>query len=506
MAPSRRSFLTRVAGVAAGALLPQGRSLYAGAARDSRVSRRDGSLGHASVSAARLPRTRAERAWLGLPDPARHYRGASSVAAPGAPPLPTLSAPPAQRSSAGRGLRLALPRPLAQQYPDLRRRFVLEFYPGYVTAPWYHWNEGGRTPPLDIAAASMPRLGPYDSHDLRVIEQHARWIADAGVGAINLSWWGRGDYTDLAVPRVMDVMRDHDLKVAFHLEPYAEDRSRRYADDLHYLLREYGEKRRWDAFLLLEDGPGRAAPVFKSFRTILPREVTDCLGRTFLVPDYTSDGDWRRQTDAVRSGVRGDFSRVYLLADSLDVGRTAASGFDGVAVYDNFVTPSRWSRIAEDASDWELLVSFNVNPGFDRYPDRTPPPSPEVDPCYGGPLGFEPGGTHPDWKNATARQAAQQAALGRITESFEATVSLQQQPSPNSARGFFLAYVNSFNEWHEGHQFEPAKDAADLTADERRIGYHNPPDGMARLRHLRTLLDRLHSPAAQASSAIMRTP
>ncbi len=81
-----------------------------------------------------------------------------------------------------------------------------------------------------------------------------------------------------------------------------------------------------------------------------------------------------------------------------------------------------------------------------------------MDPCYGGPLGFEPGGTHPDWADRQARVAAQELALGRITESFMATTSVQQQAgSTNDARGFFLAYVNSFNEWHEGSQFEPAQ-------------------------------------------------
>ena len=45
-----------------------------------------------------------------------------------------------------------------------------------------------------------------------------------------------------------------------------------------------------------------------------------------------------------------------------------------------------------------------------------------------------------------------------------------------------ILMINSFNEWHEGSQFEPARDYADLTPEERRYGYHNPPDGMARLR------------------------
>ena len=123
--------------------------------------------------------------------------------------------------------------------------------------------------------------------------------------------------------------------------------------------------------------------------------------------------------------------------------------------------------------------------------------SPAVDPCYGGPLGFEPGGSHPNWAEMQARVIAQGLALSRISESFITTTTLQQQAgSSNGERRFFLSYVNSFNEWHEGSQFEPAKDFADLTADERRIGYHNPPDGMARLRHLGTLIDRLLRGAA----------
>ena len=331
------------------------------------------------------------------------HRRSPRLAQPrGRPPWRRGPAPPVSQASA-----TVTPPALGARFPDLRRRFVFEYYPWYDTDPWYHWNDDDHTPPIDVTASSMPRLGPYDTYDVRVLEQHARWMAEAGVGAINLSWWGRGDYTDLAVPRVMDVMRDHDIKVTFHLEPYRDDRSRTYADDVLFLLREYGEKRRWDAFLLLDEGNGRVAPVFKSFRTILPSEVRDCLGRIFAVPDYTTDADWRRQTDTAREETRRDVSRLYLLADSLDVGRTGASGFDGLAVYDNFVTPPQWTRIAQDAIDVGLLYSFNVNPGFDRYPERRPPPPPEVDPCYGGPLGFEPGGTHPDWADRQARIAAQ---------------------------------------------------------------------------------------------------
>ena len=57
---------------------------------------------------------------------------------------------------------------------------------------------------------------------------------------------------------------------------------------------------------------------------------------------------------------------------------------------------------------------------------------------------------------------------------------------PPARTGFFLTFVNSFNEWHEGTQFEPVKGAATLTPREASFGYHNPVDGMYRLNYLKS--------------------
>ena len=219
---------------------------------------------------------------------------------------------------------------LRARFPDLRRHFVFEYYAWYGTKPYVHWEEKGYAPPFGVASTMMPALGPYDSMEPSVVERHARWIADAGVGAIAISWWGRDSRSDRATPMITDVMRAHDIHVTFHLEPYRPDRALSYASDINYLLREYGES--------------PPAPVFKSFRTIVPRTVVDCLGLVQTVPDYTPDDVWRRQTDTVRDNVRPLFDDVVLLADSLDVIRTAAGGFDGIAIYDSFVRPATGPR------------------------------------------------------------------------------------------------------------------------------------------------------------------
>jgi hypothetical protein len=378
-------------------------------------------------------------------------------------------------------------RPLRDLFPDLARHLIFEYYPWYGGPPDYvHWDYLDRRPPDDIASNFVPRLGPYDVTSFATLEQHARWINQSGVGAIALSWWGRGSFMDLVAPRIMDVMRDHGIKVTFAMEPYADDRGRRFADDVLYLIERFGEQRRFDALLLLRNADGKEGPVFKGFRCILPESATDCRGLVHVNPDFTSDATWREQTDRLRNTLRGDFDHITLLADSLEFARTPASGFDGIGIYDNFIAPDRYRPLAEGASRAGLVFSFNVNPGYDQIEPRIAPPAgspaPDpTDPCY-TPRPTAASAGVVDWSRAEEREKAAGASRDRIRESFEATVEVQTDLTlTNARRGFFLVYINSFNEWHEGHAFEPMRDAADLLPAERPFGYHNPARGDYRL-------------------------
>ena len=375
---------------------------------------------------------------------------------------------------------------LRTRFDDLRSHFIFEYYPWYGTDPWRHWDQGGVTPPSRIASNYLPVLGPYDSRSSRIIEQHARWMAQAGVGAINLSWWGQGSYEDRAVPIVMDVMKDHGIQVAFHMEPYADDRAARFADDILYILREYGERRRWDALLLLERADGTAAPVFEMFNSILPPTSTDCRGVTRPFPGFVPDAVWRQQTTRIKREMAVDFEHLVILADSLDVGRTRASGFDGGASSDPYFHPERWPEVATWFNGEDLLFVFGINAGFDVILPSSPPVN---DPCYREP------DTDPladlDWGSDAARSREQSASTERIVECFDRSLRLQTEPgSANVRRGFFLVYINTFNEWHEGTQFEPMKALRDLTAGERRV-YHNTPSGSFRLDTLAELLQQV---------------
>jgi Glycosyl hydrolase family 99 len=393
----------------------------------------------------------------------------------------------------------AVAAPLAHLFPDLRRRLVFEYYPWYGRDPFRHWDQWDRVPPVDLASHYVPDLGAYDSRSPTVMERHARWIAESGAGAINVSWWGRETYEDRLVPRLMDVMKDHDIRVAFHLEPYTPDHGRRFADDVLYLLREYGEKRSYDA-LLLVDGPshGAPSPVFKGFRTIVPAEKVDCHGVPRAEWDYTPDAEWRRQLDRLRDALGADFPGALFLADSVDSIRARNGGFDGIAVYDNYVGPDTYRAHAVAASEQGLLFSFNVNAGFDGIARRRSPP--------GGcdeRLPFAPPADTPiDWTRAPDLERAAALSESRVLDSFRATLEAQADPAlSNAQQGFFLAYLNSFNEWHEGTAFEPMADAAALTDAERSHGYHNPSWGGYRLATLRRAIASVSDRAPAAPPA-----
>jgi hypothetical protein len=438
------------------------------------------SLGGLAWPLSRLSPDHARARRPTLPDPLLGPGGDSALAAALRGGLP-LRGIPHRSPDASLGT-------LRGRFSDWRRHFVFEYYPWYGRDPFRHWDQWDRAPPDDIASRYYPLLGPYDSRSSKVLEQHARWIADSGVGALNVSWWGEGSYEDRGLGLLMDVMAAHGLKVTVHLEPYAADHGSALERDILYLVKTYGEKRRFDCLLLLENEDGSLGPVFKGFRTILPRQAVDCHGRVRPTWDFTPDDVFRRQTDRIRKALAGDFARVTLLADCLDFSRTRASGFDGVAVYDNFVPPDAYSHLGAGATREGLLFSFNVNPGYDAIAPRVR----EAGACP-APLSFVPDILPLDFSTAPGRAQAEAHSLERIRETLRATLAVQLDPAlENARRGFFLVYLTSFNEWHEGHAFEPTRAWEDLTPAQRGWGYHNADRSDSRLAVLPDLLEATH--------------
>ena len=137
-----------------------------------------------------------------------------------------------------------------------------------------------------------------------------------------------------------------------------------------YILREYGDRRRWDTMLLLENADGQASPVFKSFVTLLSPTSTDCQGITKPVDVYVPDNVWGQQMARVRGDMAGDFDGITFVADSLDADRTRAAGFDAGAVGNPYIRPASGPGSPTPFDRHGIPFSFAVNAGFDAVAEK----------------------------------------------------------------------------------------------------------------------------------------
>jgi hypothetical protein len=99
--------------------------------------------------------------------------------------------------------------------------------------------------------------------------------------------------------------------------------------------------------------------------------------------------------------------------------------------------------------------------------------------------------TRLDWDNASDREKAARLALLQIEASMRTSLDVQTNSTlRNASTGFFIVYIATFNEWHEGTSFEPMKNDA-LLPQELRVDDHNPAHGRYRLDYLTPRLEQI---------------
>jgi hypothetical protein len=134
------------------------------------------------------------------------------------------------------------------------------YYPWYgtpaVSGEWRHWNEGNSSGQIphdpniilpdgrrDIAAEDYPLLGPYDSNNESVIEQHVEWAKEAGIDCFVISWFGINHFTDNASVHIRNVCERDDFNFTFYIENTTSITEA--VEYLTYLLNKYGTSSSW---------------------------------------------------------------------------------------------------------------------------------------------------------------------------------------------------------------------------------------------------------------------
>ena len=142
------------------------------------------------------------------------------------------------------------------RWEKVPRQVLAFYYPWYgnpgTSGRWVHWVGVNEQAQSIGNSTHYPLLGPYDSHDPKVVEQHFRWAKQAGVTGFIVSWWAQNDLHDKAMPLLLDAAQKAGLTVTvlfekIHAENKASDAQKREnaLRDVLYLLERYGKHPAW---------------------------------------------------------------------------------------------------------------------------------------------------------------------------------------------------------------------------------------------------------------------
>ena len=100
---------------------------------------------------------------------------------------------------------------------------VLSFYYGWYGNPqvsnqWVHWKDVDETNKTIASSTNWPKLGAYDSHDPKLVEQHYKWAQGAGLTGFIVTWWRIGDFHDKGLPLMLDTAQKHGMHVTVYYE------------------------------------------------------------------------------------------------------------------------------------------------------------------------------------------------------------------------------------------------------------------------------------------------
>ncbi|XP_067945702.1 glycoprotein endo-alpha-1,2-mannosidase-like [Watersipora subatra] len=327
---------------------------------------------------------------------------------------------------------------------------------------WFHWNhrylshwdkqtdlrhpKGRHKPPDDVGANFYPQLGAYSSKDPEVLDRHMYEIRKARIGVVAVSWYppstadDEGEPPDRLIPAILDAADKYDVKVCFHMEPFANRNAETIRDAIMHIINKYGDH---NAFYRKKRGE-KQLPFF------------------YMYDSYTvKDNEWMKLLSRLESltvrDTQYDGIFVGLAVESQHPEQIYNAGFDGVYTYfasDTFVfgsKPSNWRKISSFCKTRDMMFIPSVGPG---YIDT------EVRP----------------WNSQNTKSRENGAYYKKNFK-----MALMTLPD--------IISITSFNEWHEGTQIEAAVPHARGYGTEKYMDYGGVGQASMYMELTRTLIE-----------------
>jgi len=299
-----------------------------------------------------------------------------------------------------------------------------------VGAHYYPWYGSGNA--WKSGVARTPTLGKYDSRDPDVIAQHVEWARRADIDFLSVSWWGPDSYAARTLREHMlptDAMDRIDYSILYELNG-------RFPESEHPIDFDAPANRR----RLRSDFEHLADAHFgrENHATVDGRPLM------FVYhPSAQLTGDYAAAMEGALDAIDDD---PFVVADF-------AGWFPLV-----YADPSWLSAVdAVTAYDWydprSTAFDFDADESFDRYLDRV---ATEFTRWHlaarDHDVAFVPA-TMPGYDDSAVRPEAETPPLPRSVKRFrEQTALATDFLDPE----YPLAYITTFNEWHEDTAIEPA--------------------------------------------------
>lgn len=292
--------------------------------------------------------------------------------------------------------------------PPGERLVLADYFAWYDGEDW----RGGRS--CRISDGDRPQQ-PYDSDDAGTIERHVQLAKGAGIDGFTVHWWGAGDRTDHNFATVLDKGQGAGFRstVVFSYHFAGQHGVEAIGDAVRYVIDRYGSH---PGFLRYGGKPV-----------------------VFFVDMERVPGSPIATWDAIRRRVDPDRKTIWI-AEGDDKKLPYLGVFDGLYTYKitHKISPDAYTKLGRygkgvqaraQAVGRSLIWVATVMPGWDDLRSV----------CMS------------DVRIASPPHRRDREGGAFYRKSFEA--ALQSNPS--------WLYINSFNEWVEGHYIEPSEKYGD---------------------------------------------
>jgi hypothetical protein len=339
------------------------------------------------------------------------------------------------------------------------------YYPRYGGAElnWRSWRMINQhriyRPPQSIAADQRPLLGPYDCRDPEVADQHLAWAEAAGLDVLVICRFFRDRYEDDAIQILMERACSTSIKLCFVIGAYLGRTGASVVDDINEVYRRFGA---YDSFLWSHDPSPHCGRQAKGVFFLWATHLREAVFTPSMDGPPVPAAYWRAATDELHAAATPSLLIANPpMAYGSVVEPIEEGGFDGMFNYTHPKPTTDFSLWAHGLPPQAWYVPC-VLPGYSAWR-----------------IGYDP-------KTYVSRE-------GGKTYSAQWRLALEPRVVPS------MVVITSFNEWNEGTQIEPAKDAEPGDEDHTRP----EPDHYVRL--TRGWTDRLRrlrwprpSPLAEA--------